>query len=422
MIGRVCLLLEALSIVICLHHLYGEKFKLDIKTVGFLAVDMIIMEFINHYELSKSYTMIIYPIIILYCGVRFGFKIRALIVNNILYMAIVSGIQLITVMLYYNVFSVQNFGNITLLIVNGMSFMIILLILSKCRLNKISLYLQDRERLLISALVVCIALVSYFLVGYKGNNGLKLYESILVFASLGLIVVLVVRFEKIKIKAKEIETELKMHELYADSFSNLIENIRLRQHEFDNHINTIYSQHLLFNTYEELVENQRKYCRALEQENRFNKLLKADNCVIRGFLYSKFIEIDKTGIEVFYKISIDKLDIKIPVYKIVEILGDLINNAVEAMEKEKNERKLFVSLVEINECVEIEVRNISKVIPHKDIQYFFNKGYSQKGSNRGLGLYNVKKICDEYEFSIMYDNKIIDNLNWLTFIITNKKK
>ena len=32
-ITNVCLLLEALSIVICLHHLYGEKFRLDLSLI-----------------------------------------------------------------------------------------------------------------------------------------------------------------------------------------------------------------------------------------------------------------------------------------------------------------------------------------------------------------------------------------------------
>ena len=44
---------------------------------------------------------------------------------------------------------------------------------------------------------------------------------------------------------------------------------------------------------------------------------------------SKFLEIEKFGIEISYEIMSDKIGISIPVYKVVEILGDLINNAVE---------------------------------------------------------------------------------------------
>ena len=75
MIQRICLVLEALSIVICLHYLYGEKFKLDIKTTSFLAINMIMMTAINYYHMPKALTMFIYPVIVIYCGVRFGFEI-----------------------------------------------------------------------------------------------------------------------------------------------------------------------------------------------------------------------------------------------------------------------------------------------------------------------------------------------------------
>lgn len=110
MIQRICLVLEALSIVICLHYLYGEKFKLDIKTTSFLAINMIMMTAINYYHMPKALTMFIYPVIVIYCGVRFGFEIRALIINNILYVAIISGIQIAVTLSYYYIFGIQLFG------------------------------------------------------------------------------------------------------------------------------------------------------------------------------------------------------------------------------------------------------------------------------------------------------------------------
>ena len=206
------------------------------------------------------------------------------------------------------------------------------------------------------------------------------------FVSIACIWVLAGELGKYKIKAKEVETELKMYELYAISFQGLVENIRLRQHEFDNHINTIYSQHYIYETYEELVEAQNAYCNVISKENQFNKLLKASNPIIAGFLYGKFMEIDKMGIEIDYRVKIGGLNIEVPVYKIVEILGDLLNNAIEAIEKTDGINKMYVSIVE-DVRFEIEVRNESQFINYNEIENFFTKGYSKKGENRGLGLY-----------------------------------
>ena len=420
MVVRVCLLLEALSVVICLHHLYGEKFRLDIKTVGFLGIDMIIMTAINEFGWPRMSTMIIYPIIFVYCGLKFGLEVKKLIVNNILCIIIVGLIQIVTSLICHYIFGVNLINEMNFLIVNCMALgQIILIYLVGSHKNVVS-YMQYRGKIITVALLIIVLMVLFGLVNFKGTYKLGAYQYIILFMLLGFICVLATQIGKYKIRAKEIETELRMHKLYADSFKTLIEEVRIRQHEFDNHISTIYSQHLLCDTYEGLVEMQKDYCQALEKDNRYNKLLKSDNHVIRGFLYVKFLEIEKLGIEVTYEIVVDKLDIKMPIYKIVEVLGDLINNAVEAMMEREDEKRLHISIIEIEKQIEIEVRNTSQFIPRRDISKFFDKGYSKKGDNRGLGLYNVKKICNEYEFEVSCDNKVIEDKNWLGFTITNK--
>lgn len=122
MIQRICLVLEALSIVICLHHLYGEKFKLDIETTSLLAIDMIMMQTIDYYGLPSVLSVLIYPIIALYCGKKFGFNFRAIIINNILYMVIISGIQIAVTIPYYFMSGIQSFDKKELLIVNVLAF------------------------------------------------------------------------------------------------------------------------------------------------------------------------------------------------------------------------------------------------------------------------------------------------------------
>lgn len=417
---RICLVLEAMSIVICLHHLYGKKVKFDIVTLSFLSIDMIVMTIINHYELSQIYTLIIYPIIILYCGIKFGFKFRAIIINNILYLVFIGGIQLIVAMCYGRIFNILFFTDVDLMIVNCIVFVIFLFIISRVNINKLSIYLQDRERILIITLICCILLTASCVINYKVINGAELYQYMPLFVTILMICILAGQLGKLKMISKTVEAELKTHQVYADSFRNLIEDIRLRQHEFDNQINTIYNQHYMYHTYDELVNAQKKQCGIVLQENRYNKLLTLGNHVIIGFLYGKFVEIDKFGIEIFYKIDIDNLDVGVPVYKLVEIIGNLVDNAKEALEVLKTNKVLYVSVIEFDGKFEIMVRNISEYIGPDEIDNFFKKGFSKKGNSRGLGLFNVKSICTEYALNIFCDNRNIDNENWLTFVINNK--
>ncbi len=383
---------------------------------------MIIMTAINYYGLPKIYTLVTYILVFGYCGVKFRFCIKTIILNHVLCMIIIGAVQLVVMISFYYSFDIASFNEMTLLYVNIIAFMLLLFILSKFNLSKLSVYLQDKERILLITLLISIAVTTYIVIGYKHLNIIELNQSLLLFISISFICILAMQLSKYRVKSKEIETELKMHKLYAESFQSLIENIRMRQHEFDNHINTIYNQHYMYNTYEELVNAQKDYCHVVVQENRYNKLLTSGNPILIGFLYGKFVEIEKHNIEILYTIGIEDFNVGVPIYKMVEIIGNLVDNAVEALENSILDKVLFVSVVEIKDIFEIEVRNRSEFIDHNEIDSFFRKGYSKKGKNRGLGLYNVKNICNEYSICLFCENKYIDDESWFSFTINNKKR
>lgn len=422
MIGRICLLLEALSIVICLHHLYGKKFKLDIATISLLAIDMIMMTTIDYFGWPSTLSIIIYPIIAIYCGIEFGFEWKKIIINNILYIVIISGIQLFVAIFCYSMLGIEYMDGIHLLMINTIILLLVVFVVPKNNIKKLFVYLDSRDKVVIASLVLCLFILLLFLIGFKRIRFFEVYHSIILFVCVVLISILVMQLNKVKIKQREVETELKMQKLYESSFNSLIENIRLKQHEFDNRLNMIYSIPLLCDSYEELVEKLQEQCKELVKDNRYNKLLKNDNQIIRGFLYTNFLKAEKCGITVSYEIVMERLITKMPTYRMVEVMGDLINNAIEAMADKESEKRLHVSIIEIKNDIKIEVRNVSEFIPRSVISHFFTKGYSQKGENRGLGLYNVKKICDEYGYMVLCDNKMIEESNWISFEIVSKFK
>lgn len=418
-IQNVCLLLEALSIVFCLHHLYGEKFKLDIATVSYLSIHMIVMTAINYLGLPRTYTMIMHLFFIVYCGIRFGFKWKEMIANIVLCIILVGGLQIITLFLF-NLAGTTSFADIRLLLADGITTMIVIFLLPMS-MRKLTYIIRGKGTILGLTAGTCLFMVLFLIISYKRYETAALEPLMILFFCFAFIFFLSGKLNKYKMRANEIETELKMQKLYADSYQSLIDNIRLRQHEFNNHISMMHSLYLKYHTFEELVSALEDYGNAVMKENRFHKLLSCGNSVIIGFLYGRFTEFEKEGIDISYQISIKELEIGIPIHKIVEILGDLMNNAVEALLADKERRKLHVSVIE-NDRFYIEARNESPYIEYKEFGLFFDKDYSKKGENRGLGLYNVKQICEEYGLEISCRNVDIDGENWVSFEICKEKE
>lgn len=412
--------LEALAVIVCLHALYGKKCMVNTNTVGFIVFDVLWMEIVHYILLDQIWTLLIYPIIALYCIIEFGYEIKKIIINFILCIVCVGIIQA-TVMLLFSVCLGMHEIDLSInVLVNAITFLLLILILKKVDLHSFAVIMQGNDKILVLSLGTVIVSVAVLVINYKQNENFNILFYVILGVSLVLITMAAIDIGKHKISAKEAEAELRLHKLYEASFGELIDEICARQHEFDNHINAIYSQHRVCKTYEELVDIQKKYCDEILEENHFNKILSKGNPVMLCFLYSKFGELKKEGITVNYRVQINNLECKMPVYKMIELIGNLVKNAKEAVQK-NNKSDIGVSVIEDNNKICIEVSNPNDVISNDMIKKIFEKGYSEKGKGRGYGLYNVKKICEEYMSAIICENEKQGNENRIVFkIMINK--
>jgi sensor histidine kinase regulating citrate/malate metabolism len=67
------------------------------------------------------------------------------------------------------------------------------------------------------------------------------------------------------------------------------------------------------------------------------------------------------------------------------------------------------------------VWNTSRKISYGEIEHFFQKGYSSKGEQRGLGLYHVKKICIANDIDIICENRELNGINGIAFELHIRK-
>ena len=82
------------------------------------------------------------------------------------------------------------------------------------------------------------------------------------------------------------------------------------------------------------------------------------------------------------------------------------------------DQKVTCAVIKTDDTVEISVEN-SVELPF-DIQTIFKLGYSSKGSNRGLGLANVKELVNQ-NANFYLDTQLIQQKLRITLIITGEK-
>lgn len=415
--------LEAVTVLILLNALYGQKMHLDWISVLFIVCDCVLMSLIRFCGLNQNSSFIIYFALLVYCIMEFKTKISEMIVNMVLLAIIMMGIQL-PALLILDVLgdTIKGYEDLSVAIINAVILAIVIIIIKKIDLHTISTSFLRKGKIIGIILIFESTLLAFLLYQYKSAQGEVPVQYIVITGVLVLILMLCVHTLLYKIRFREKQAELEAYKTYSAAFSDLITQIRARQHEFDNHISALCNLHYICKDYDELVQEQSKYAKDVISNNHFHKLLVSGNPVIAGFLYGKLSSIQEQGIEVTYTFHISEFTSKIPVYLVVELVGNLLKNAVEAVKTQQVEKQIHLSCTENENEFCLGVRNRSEKIPLDEIGRFFEKGYSSKGSGRGLGLYNVKEICEKYGVDIVCDNTEIDDKNWFLIELHIKKQ
>jgi len=196
-----------------------------------------------------------------------------------------------------------------------------------------------------------------------------------------------------------------------------IEALRVQNHEHKNKLHTIAGLIQL-----EKYEHALDYIFDLsEEQQEITGLLTKNICddSIAGLLLGKY----ERAKELRIKLDIDRntncreLPSCLQTGELVIILGNLIENALDAVRMEKPERrKVFFSMLDTPENLTITVRDMGPGIPVEMREIIFQQGFSTKGSaNCGLGLYLVKRYVNMGGGSILIQDAngggVIFNIN-----------
>ncbi len=401
-------LLEVLAIVICLHGLYDKKFRPSVWMGGLVAADVVLFVLINSYGLGRNWSMLGYLLIAVYIMLEFPYNLRGFLVGNILYIFIISILQLLAALML--LFIPANLEDAVALCMNN-GIVVLLTILLYRPFHRLFLMFMKWNPLTVVIGVIYLLVLFRAIFLHKENIEID-QDVLLTLLVFGILFAIAVYYwQKEREKAFQIEMDMKVHKIYDHSYQELIDAIRKRQHEFNNHLQAILCMHYTIHTYSELIQAQLSYCNNIIDNNKFYRLLRGEWPVVSGFLYGKLQEADSKGIRIKYQYSVQKKNDHIPEFVLIEILGILLDNAIEAVEKISD--PVIRLYIEDEKKLKIIISNPVEDMTSDKLSKMIKKGYSDKPGHSGLGLSKLEEYTAKYGLKKEMNQLFYEKRNWL---------
>lgn len=405
-------LFEMLALVVCLHSLNGEKLKIDVYNVGFVGIEMAFMQMIQEGIVSKGMYFVIYLIYFIYAYLKFGDSVKRTVLKCLLVIIIVGVLQMVVYITVYFFSGFIKNESIIAFFINFMVLAILLLTANSGIYPKIVDVFINRDWILKINVVICFCIVMYYVISLKASNYIKIDIFVLMIIFMTMFIIFIYRWQKSMYELNQHKKELQITNLYNGVFEEMINTIRNRQHDFNNQIDAIYATHLTATSLEELIESQKKYCDNVLYENRFAKVLSCTkNSILAGFIYTKFIEAENRNIDVQYDIAYTNIG-EIGIYDLVDIIGILLDNAIEAVTIKGVPRKIVFELRD-GDGLRLLVKNPVMNISNGEIEKFFQKGYSTKGEGHGMGLNKIVELQKKYKYDVCAYIDNYSDLDWI---------
>ena len=174
---------------------------------------------------------------------------------------------------------------------------------------------------------------------------------------------------------------------------SLNSTMRAQRHDFMNHLQVVYSliemnEHKAASEYIERVYNDIQ---------KVSRVLKTSNAVVNALLQAKLLTCEKVGIAVELDVTTQLKDLKIPSWEFCRVMGNLLDNAVYALQGNISNKLIKIELYEDLKYYYFKVCDNGIAIPAQLINRIFEPGFTTKGDKgEGMGLAISKTIIGNY--------------------------
>lgn len=204
-----------------------------------------------------------------------------------------------------------------------------------------------------------------------------------------------------------------MLEQYIPVIEELITQVRARQHEFNNRLLAISAVAQTSDSLEQVKSEIAELTTGLQLDISEKSLLNCDSKIIAGMIFSKMKYAEMKRIMVVSEITASLKGKAIRELDVVEIVGILIDNAIEASNAGDT---IYIKIEHSDGGLSVLVSNPYIMQSATDFVRMFRRGFSTKGEGgvRGHGLANVKAIVDRYHGKIITRNETVHERNYVT--------
>lgn len=268
----------------------------------------------------------------------------------------------------------------------------------------------EHRRILLLYSLIGIILLQVMLVVFISNEGnlIKVFPLVSVGLIKNIVAVLMILVAlislKIVIRLLLLTEELAQYQGDIDNWKNVNElfaSMRAQRHDFLNHVQTLYGM-LQLGCFPEAKE----YMREVFQDTvALNNVVISGNPSLSALLHVKSGVAAARGIDFQITVECDLARLRIPSHDLNRVLGNLIDNAFDAVENvEPPRRRVRLSARERAGELVFEIENPGTLDPAIK-EHIFDRGVStKKGSHMGMGLSIVRQLARKHGGEVTVDD------------------
>ncbi|WP_143314607.1 GHKL domain-containing protein [Clostridium sp. HBUAS56017] len=282
--------------------------------------------------------------------------------------------------------------------------------------------------MIFTSITITVLLLSYifmlrFFLKFVNENFIALYTlSVFFFLTIFILVIyFALRFIKLSIKQTFIDKENKQLKEYSTMLENMSTDLRRFKHDYINILSTLGE----FINEEDINGLKGYYSKELLPESE--KIINRDKYVsllknikitpLKALISSKIIYAQSRGIDTRVEILDEIDDLPIRTFDICRIIGIFLDNAIEATLL-CDKKFIHLAFVKTDDSIVIIILNTC-LEDSPPVYKIYDKDFSTKGTDRGIGLKTVKDMLnDSYKHILL--NTTMENCIFKQEMIINK--